>query len=198
MAERTAGAAFRALAIGGSWGGLEVVTRILQALPGSLPVPVFLVLHQRPALDSGLVEILARRSALEAVSPRDKTEIEPGRLYVAPPDYHMLINPEGTVGLALYRHVHYSRPSIDETFFSVGHIYGSGALAVIMTGANEDGASGIGYIARRGGLTVAQSPSEAEAPTMPESAIATGCVREVLGTEAIGGYLRDSIIRVRP
>lgn len=183
-----------AIAIGGSWGGLDVTLRILDGLPASLPVPVFLVLHQRPALDSRLVEILGRRSGLSPISPEDKTEVAPGYLYVAPPGYHMLVNPDGSIGLAVYEHVHFSRPSIDETFFSVGHVYGAGAMGVILTGANEDGAAGIGYIARRGGITVAQEPGGAEAPMMPEAAIATGRVQYVLDADRLGEFLRDRIV----
>lgn len=183
-----------AITIGGSWGGLEVTLRILEALPASLSVPVFLVLHQRPALDSRLVDILARRTFLTPVAPEDKTGVAPGYLYVAPPGYHMLVDRNLSIALAVYKHVHYSRPSIDETFYSVGHVYGAGAMGVILTGANEDGAAGIGYIARRGGTTVAQEPGGAEAPMMPEAAIATGRVQNVLATDALGEFLRDRIV----
>lgn len=186
--------AFGALTIGGSWGGLEVASQILERLPAASPLPVFLVLHRRPALDTRLVDILSRRVALAPVSPEDKTTVEPGYLYVAPPGYHMLVNPDFTIGLTVYRHVHYSRPSIDETFYSVGHVYGGGAIGVILTGANEDGADGLGYIARRGGLTVAQEPGEAEAPTMPEAAIDTGRVQNVLTTNALGDFLKERIV----
>lgn len=183
-----------AVAIGGSWGGLEVASRILAVLPAVLPVPVFLVLHQRPALDTRLVDILSRRCALTTVSPEDKTPVTPGHLYVAPPGYHMLINPDATIGLTVYQHVHYSRPSIDETFYSVGHVYGSGAIGVLLSGANEDGAAGLDYIARRGGRTLAQQPADAEAPMMPQAAIDTGRVQNVLATAGLGEFLRDRII----
>lgn len=186
-------ATYDAIAIGGSWGGLEVTLQILECLPASLPVPVFLVLHQRPALDSRLVEILSRRSPLTPVAPDDKTGIAPGYLYVAPPGYHMLVNRDLSIGLAVYKHIHYSRPSIDETFYSVGHVYGAGATGVILTGANEDGAAGIGYIARRGGTAVVQDPAGAEASMMPRAAIATGRVQNVLATDELGRFLRDSI-----
>jgi two-component system chemotaxis response regulator CheB len=196
MAIEPGPATYDAIAIGGSWGALEVTLRILEVLPASLPCPVFLVLHQRPALDSRLVEILERRSPLTPVSPEDKTGVAPGHLYVAPPGYHMLVNRDLSIGLAVYGHVHFSRPSIDETFFSVGHVYGAGATGVILTGANEDGAAGIGYIARRGGTAVAQDPGSAEARMMPEAAIATGHVQRVLATDNLGGFLRDRIIGV--
>lgn len=187
-------ATYDAIVIGGSWGGLEVTLRILEALPASLPVPVFLVLHQRPALDSRLVDILTQRSPLTPVSPEDKTGVAPGYLYVAPPGYHMLVNRDLSIALGVYKHVHFSRPSIDETFYSVGHIYGAGATGVILTGANEDGAAGLGYIARRGGTTVAQDPAAAEAPVMPEAAVATGRVQHILPTDELGRFLRDRIV----
>jgi len=186
-----------ALALGGSWGGLEVASRILEVMPASLPAAVFLVLHQRPALDSRLVDILTRRSALQVISPVDKTPVEAGHIYVAPPGYHMLINPEGSIGLAVYGHVHYSRPSIDETFFSVGHVFGAESVGALLTGANEDGAGGLGYIARRGGLAVAQNPRQAEAPMMPEAAIATGLVDEVVDTDGLGTFLRNAMVGMK-
>lgn len=183
-----------ALALGGSWGGLEAASRVLERLPETLPVPVFLVLHQRPSPDGRLTAILARRTALRVISPDDKEPIHPGCLYVAPPGYHMLVNPDGSIGLSVAAPVHYSRPAIDETFFSVGHIYGAGAVGVILTGANEDGAAGIGYIGRRGGLTLAQSPSEAEVALMPEAAIATGHVQRVMTLEEMGNFLLERIV----
>lgn len=188
------GGATGALALGGSWGGLEAASRLLARLPRTLPVPVFLVLHQRPSPDGRLTAILGRRTELQVIAPEDKDRIDAGCLYVAPPGYHMLVNPDATIGLSLAAPVHYSRPAIDETFFSVGHIYGRGAVGVILTGANEDGAAGIGYIARRGGLTLAQSPAEAEVPLMPEAAIATGRVHQVLELDEMGNFLLERIV----
>lgn len=185
-------AAVRAVVMGASWGGVEASIQVLSALGAGFPVPVFLAQHQRYETESRLARVLASRTGLRVVAPDDKTPIEPGVLYVAPPGYHMLVDKDQIV-LSCHWPVHYSRPSIDELFCSVGHIYGAATLAVLLTGANEDGAEGIRYIHRRGGTTVAQDPATAEAPTMPESAIRTGCVDYVLPLQEIGPFLREQV-----
>jgi two-component system, chemotaxis family, protein-glutamate methylesterase/glutaminase len=181
----------RAVVIGASWGGVDASIRVLSQLHAGFPVPVFLAQHQRYESESRLARVLASRTPLTVMAPEDKDPIRPGVIYVSPPGYHMLIERNGTIALSCHWPVHYSRPSIDELFFSAGHIYGAGTVAVLLTGANEDGAEGIRYIHRRGGVTVAQDPATAEAPTMPESAIRTGCVDHVLPLEKIGPFLRE-------
>ena len=176
----------RAVVIGASWGGIEASIQVLKALPQDFPVPVFLVQHLRASPENRLPKVLGQRVKLPVLSPEDKETIEAGHVYVAPPGYHMLVDDDGTLALSLHWPVFYSRPSVDELFFSAGHIYGAGTLAVLLTGANEDGAEGMHYIARRGGYTLAQDPDTAEAPVMPASAIAKGCVREVLPLEQVG------------
>ena len=106
----------------------------------------------------------------------------------------MLVDADETIALSMYRAVHFSRPSIDELFFSAGHVYGKKVIGVILTGANEDGSEGLDYIRRRGGLTLAQSPQSSEAPAMPEAAITKGSVRDVLDLERIGPYLAEFLI----
>lgn len=182
----------QAIVMGASWGGVEASMRVLAALDATLPVPVFLAQHQRYETESRLARVLANRTGLTVVAPDDKTPVAPGVLYVSPPGYHMLVD-QGQIVLSCHWPVHFSRPSIDELFFSAGHIYGAGTLAVLLTGANEDGAEGIRYIHRRGGTTVAQDPATAEAPTMPESAIRTGCVDYILPLQDIGPFLREQV-----
>lgn len=183
----------RAVFIGGSWGGLEASSRVLAPLPGSLPAPVFLVLHQRQSSDSRLAWLLRHRTGLKVRDPGCGDPIEPGHLYVAPPGYHMLIDREREIAFSMGPAVHFSRPSIDETFFSGGYVYGKDAVAVILTGANEDGAEGIRYIAKRGGVTIAQSPETAEAGLMPRAAIDTGHVQHILDVDDIAGFLEKEI-----
>jgi len=178
----------QAVVLGASWGGIEASIKVLERLPANLPVPVFLAQHLRVSTENRLPKVLGQKVEIDVVSPEDKTDICPSRVFVAPPGYHMLVEDKSQVGLAMYWPVHYSRPSIDELFFSAGHVYGDGTLAVLLTGANEDGAAGIEYIARRGGVTVVQNPQTAEAPVMPQSAIDTGCVQHVLDVERIGDF----------
>src|SRR5690554_4734299 len=183
----------QAVVIGASWGGVHAAIRILTGLPATFPVPIFLAQHQRYELESRLAMVLSSRTAMRVLAPQDKEPIAPSVIYLAPPGYHMLIDASDTVALSCHWPVNYSRPSIDELFFSAGHVYGAGTLAVLLTGANEDGAEGIRYIHQRGGITIAQDPSTAEAPVMPESAIRTGCVDYILPLDEIGPFLREQV-----
>ena len=183
----------RAVVIGASWGGVNASIKVLSALDASFPVPLFLAQHQRYESESRLARVLETRTRMRVVAPEDKEVVLPGVIYVSPPGFHMLVDPAGTIALSCHWPVHYSRPSIDELFFSAGHVYGAGTLAVLLTGANEDGAEGIRYIHRRGGITVAQDPATAEAPVMPESAIRTGCVDYILPLDEIGSFLREQV-----
>ena len=179
--------------MGASWGGLDAYSRILGKLPANLPVPVLLVQHQHPSGGDKLPWILDTRTAMRVVAPMEKEAIRAGCVYVAPPGYHMLVDVDHTVCYSLAAPVNYSRPSIDELFFSAGHIYGPGLLGVILTGANDDGAAGITYIKQRGGITMAQSPVTAEARTMPEAAIATGCIDQVHDLDDIGDVISELV-----
>jgi two-component system, chemotaxis family, protein-glutamate methylesterase/glutaminase len=183
----------KAVVMGASWGGLEAYTAVLGRLPATLPVPVLLVQHQHPTAGDKLPWLLDTRTAMRVMSAQDKTALEPGCVYVAPPGYHMLVDSDHTVCYSLAAPVNYSRPSIDELFYSAGHVYGHGLLAVILTGANEDGAAGIKYIKQRGGITVAQSPLTAEAQVMPQSAIDTGCVDWVRDLPDIGDFVVEQV-----
>ena len=181
----------KAVVMGASWGGLNAYSRILSSLPEGFPAAIMLVQHQNASADNRLAWLLSRYCRLPVVAPNDKQPIRAGHVYVAPPGYHMLVDADNTIALTVYRPVHFSRPSIDELFFSAGHVYGKNVIGVVLTGANEDGSAGLDYIRRRGGLTVAQSPPSSEAPVMPEAAIALGAVREVLDLERIGPFLAE-------
>lgn len=183
----------KAVVIGASWGGIEASIQVLKALPQNFPVPVFLVQHLRASPENRLPKVLGSRVTVPVLSPEDKEVIEAGHVYVAPPGYHMLVDDNGTLALSLHWPVYYSRPSVDELFFSAGHVYGDGTLAVLLTGANEDGAAGMAYVAQRGGYTIAQDPDTAEAPVMPASAIAKGCVQEVLPLPEIGQRVAELV-----
>lgn len=183
----------RAVVIGASWGGVNASIKVLSTLDATFPVPLFLAQHQRYESESRLARVLETRTRMRVIAPEDKEVVHAGVIYVSPPGYHMLVDRNGTIALSCHWPVHYSRPSIDELFFSAGHVYGAGTLAVLLTGANEDGAEGIRYIHQRGGITIAQDPSTAEAPVMPESAIRTGCVDYIMPLDEIGPFLREQV-----
>jgi two-component system chemotaxis response regulator CheB len=182
-------AGYELIAMGASWGGLTALETVLSALPRDFRTPIAIAQHR--AVDSGsgaLSDLLSHHSGHAVSEPGDKDPIEQGRVYVAPPDYHLLVEPDG-FALSTEGAVHYSRPSIDVLFDSAADVYAERLAAVILTGANDDGAYGIRRVRRRGGLTIVQDPETAERRDMPDAAIATGDVQEVLPLEQIGPYL---------
>ena len=160
-----------AIVIGASAGGVEALGVILPAFPATFRPALLIVLHlprERPSL---LVEIYKKRCALPIREADDKEPIEPGTVYFAPPDYHMLVERNRQIALSTEEPVHYSRPSVDVLFESAADVYGDRLLGVILTGANQDGAAGLHAIHRAGGVTVVQQPDSAKVPVMIVSAL---------------------------
>ncbi|MBK7861389.1 MAG: chemotaxis protein CheB [Archangiaceae bacterium] len=178
-----------AIVIGGSAGALEALTAILPALPATYPAPIALVLHVLSGKPSLLADLLAQRCALKVCEAMDKQPLEKGTLYVAPPDYHLLIERDRCCALSVDTPVHFSRPSIDVLFESAAEAYRAGLVGVLLTGGNEDGARGLERIGARGGATVVQDPSTAMVPYMPESALKRFTPTTVLAPADIGIYL---------
>ena len=169
-----------AVAIGTSAGGVEVLSALLPALPATCPISFFIVLHiprERPSL---LAEIFAAKCQLPVREAEDKEPVQPGTVYFAPPDYHLLVDRGPALALSEDEPVHFSRPSIDVLFESAADVYGERLLGLILTGANQDGAAGLAAIARAGGRTVVQEPSSAAVAYLPEAALATAPVDSVL------------------
>jgi two-component system chemotaxis response regulator CheB len=176
---------FDLIAMGASWGGLHALETVLAALPSGFPAAIAIAQHRAADAGSGaLTRMLAVRSGLDVREAGDKDPIEPGRVYLAPPDYHLLVEPAG-FALSTDEQVQYSRPSIDVLFDSAADTYGRRLMAVVMTGANADGAYGIERVKRRGGTTIVQDPETAEKRDMPDAAIATGAADRVVPLEAI-------------
>lgn len=164
-----------AVAIGASAGGIDALGRLLPALPASMPVPVFVVLHlprERPSL---LVDIFAPRCAMRIREAQDKEPVAPGTVYFAPPDYHLLLDRSDAgpaLALSSDEPVNYSRPSIDVLFESLGDAYGARVAAAVLTGASQDGAEGLAAVQRAGGVTIVQRPDDAQVSLMAEAALA--------------------------
>jgi two-component system chemotaxis response regulator CheB len=162
----------RGIVVGASAGGLEALSILLPALPAGLRLPVFIVQHltrERPSLLAGLFDARCKLIVCEAL---DNAPIEPGIVYFAPPDYHLLIDAGARLALSVDAPVHYSRPSIDVLFESAVDHYGAALLAILLTGANEDGASGLKAVREGGGMTIVQDPRSAQVATMPAAALA--------------------------
>jgi two-component system, chemotaxis family, protein-glutamate methylesterase/glutaminase len=198
MAEPLYADRIEAVVIGTSAGGVEALLALLPALPAGLRAPVFVVLHlprERPSL---LVDIFGPKCAVPVREAVDKEPISAGTVYFAPPDYHLLIDDGPIVSLSDDEPVHHSRPSIDVLFESAADAFGPGALAILLTGGNEDGAAGVAAVREAGGIVVVQDPEEAYAPTMVEAALARGPVHHRLRLADIAGLLRGLAAEKRP
>ena len=156
--------------IGTSWGGLSALSEVVRALPADFPLPVCIVQHRSKDSDSLLVRLLQDLTTLRVRDAEDKESLCAGRIYVAPPDYHMLVEPE-YISLTVDSPVRFSRPSIDVLFRSASDTFGAATIGVVLTGANEDGAAGLARIVARGGKAIIQDPATAESPVMPASAV---------------------------
>jgi two-component system, chemotaxis family, protein-glutamate methylesterase/glutaminase len=162
----------RVVVIGTSWGGLHALHQVLDALPADLPAAVCVVQHRSPDDEEGaLAGLLARRCALPVRDADDKEELRDGEVLIAPPDYHLLVEP-GAVALSVDEPVRFSRPSIDVLFNSAADAYRERAIGVVLTGANADGSQGLARIRARGGHAIVQDPATAERAEMPLAALA--------------------------
>jgi two-component system, chemotaxis family, protein-glutamate methylesterase/glutaminase len=179
-----------AVVIGASAGGVEALSEILPALPASLRPALLIVLHLPRERPSMLVEIFASRCALPVREADDKEPVDPGTVYFAPPDYHMLVEKSRQIALSTDEPVHYSRPSIDVLFESAADVYADRLLGIILTGANADGAAGLHAVHRAGGITVVQRPDSAKVPLMVVSALQRNPADFVLSLPEIAELLK--------
>lgn len=165
---------YKAIVIGTSAGGLIALSAILQQLPADYPIPLVIVQHRTKDQKTLLEEVLQQKSKLNVVQAEEKEKIKPGFVFMAPPDYHLLIESDYSFSLSAEDPVHFSRPSIDVLFESAADAYKETLIGIILTGSNADGAAGIAAINNQGGLTIAQDPSEARFAEMPRAAIKKG------------------------
>jgi two-component system, chemotaxis family, protein-glutamate methylesterase/glutaminase len=180
-----------AIVIGGSTGALEALAVLLPAIPRHCAIPVAVVVHLPPTKPSHLAEVLAMRTSLPVQEVEDKQPVVGGVIYVAPPNYHLLIERGGNFALSADEQIHFSRPAIDILFDSASDSYRERLAGIILTGANADGARGLATIKRRGGLAIVQSPIGAIARNMPDAAIAASRTAHVLSLEVIASWLKD-------
>jgi two-component system, chemotaxis family, protein-glutamate methylesterase/glutaminase len=177
------------ICIGASWGGLQAVSRVLSDIPADLDQAIVIAQHRHPqSPEAALSELLALRIARSVIDIEDKLPIEPRTVYVAPPDYHVLVEP-GSFALSLEGRVQFARPSIDVLLESAADAYRERLIGVILTGANQDGAAGLRHVKERGGVAVIQDPAQALRRTMPDAAMASTVADAVLPVEEIGKFL---------
>jgi two-component system chemotaxis response regulator CheB len=182
------GVGYDLVVVGTSWGGLAALRTLIGGLPDSFQMAVTLVQHRHKDSDHLLRALLQERSTLRVYEVEDKMPLEHGHIYVAPPNYHTLIEP-GHFSLSTDAPVRYSRPSIDVTFSSAADSYTHRTVGIVLTGANSDGADGLRRISDRGGFAIVQDPATAESPTMPMAAQKAVPRARVMSLEAIADFL---------
>lgn len=184
---------YDAVAIGVSAGGLAALTRILGVLPANYPLPIIVVQHRSRDERFLLEEVLQAKCMIKIRQAEEKEAILPAAVYLAPPDYHLLIEKDHTFSLSYDALVNYSRPSIDVLFESAADVYREKLLGIILTGANRDGAMGMKTISQRGGYNIAQDPISAEYPEMPAAAIKTAGIQKITDLDGIARYLLELV-----
>ncbi|HMH27190.1 MAG TPA: chemotaxis protein CheB [Steroidobacteraceae bacterium] len=179
-----------AVVIGASAGGIEALSVLLPALSRGLRPPVFIVLHLPRDRPSILADIFAQKCVVPVREAEDKEMVTSGTVYFAPSDYHLLVDQGPQLALSADEPVHHSRPSVDVLFESAADIYEDRLLGIILTGANEDGASGLAAVHDAGGVTIVQRPDTARAPHMALSALKLRPADWVLTLNEIAGMLQ--------
>lgn len=186
---------YELVVIGASWGGLDAVGRVLAGFHEEVDLPIVVGQHRHPdSLHETLSGLLSAQVGRPVADVDDKLPIERGRVYLAPPDYHLLVE-RGWFALSVDERVQYARPSIDVLFQSAADAYGAGVIGVILTGANEDGAAGLARIKQRGGVAIVQDPAGAARRAMPDAALATTVADAVLPLDEIAPFIYGLCVR---
>src|SRR6266516_2394533 len=175
--------------IGASWGGLAAVGQVLADLPVEVDLPIAIAQHRHPdAPERTLAELLQAQTDRPVLDVEDKMAIEPCHVYIAPPNYHLLVE-RGSFALSVDERIQFARPSIDVLFETAAHAYGTGVIGIILTGANEDGAEGLARIKQVGGVALIQDPVGAARRMMPDAAISATAADAILPLEEIGKFI---------
>lgn len=176
--------------IGFSAGGIPLILQLLATLPDDYPLPVVLITHLPPASGSNLVELFQKVTTLPVLPALDKACIRPGHVYMALPDYHLLVEQNGRFALSVDPPVKSVRPSIDVFLQSAAEVYETHLIAVILSGANSDGAAGMAYVKALGGVTIVLDPMQAEFRIMPDAVIEATDVDYVASLDEIISLLK--------
>jgi two-component system chemotaxis response regulator CheB len=180
----------RVVVVGTSLGGLSALKVLLSGLPKEFRPPIVIVQHRGKTTNDELANLLEAQTTLPVSEPNDKEALEDGHVYVAPADYHLLVE-RGSLALSIDAPVNHARPSIDVLFESAAEAYGSGVIGVVLTGANQDGARGCARIKEQSGVVLVQDAKDAESSAMPAAAIAATTVDKVLPLSEIPTVLCD-------
>ncbi len=180
---------FRAIVIGVSTGGVQALKTLLGQLPADFPLPILIVQHISPDAGNGMAKLLNGLCDIRVKEADEQEKIFPGTVYLAPPNYHLLVEKDGMLALSADPPVSYARPSVDVLFESAAAVFGPELIGVVLTGANWDGSRGVMAIKQHGGVVVVQDPADATARQMPESALAAATVDHVAPLDAMAALL---------
>lgn len=183
--------AYKAVVIGGSAGSFQGITKLLANLPDDFDLPIIMCLHRLKHVRNGFVEALSIKSIKPVEEPCDKEPIKKRKVYLAPANYHMLIELGNTFALSTDEMVNNSRPAIDITFSTAAYAYKDKLIGILLSGANKDGAEGMKRVEDWGGMTVVQDPDECMMPTMPAAALDRCAINHVLNIDGIIRFLND-------
>ena len=179
-----------AIVVGASAGAVDALSTLLPGLPAGGPLPLVVLVHMPPQRRSLLPALFSPRCSIRVREAEDKAPVSPGTVWFAPPDYHLLIEQDRHFSLSVDDPVNFSRPSIDVLFESAADAYGAAVMAVVLTGANADGAVGAAAVRKAGGFVVAQDPAGAEVAVMPRAAIEAAQPQFVAPLPRIAALLR--------
>ncbi len=180
---------YKAIVIGGSAGSFQGITKILSQLPDDFDLPIIMCLHRLKHVRNGFVEALSIKSIKPVEEPYDKQGIKRKKVYLAPANYHLMVELGNTFALSTDEMVNNSRPAIDITFATAAYVYKNKLISILLSGANKDGAMGTKKVKEWGGLTIVQNPSECMMPTMPNAAIEISEIDHVLSVDEIIQFL---------
>jgi len=180
---------YDAIVIGTSAGGLQTLTMLLGDLPPDYPLPIVIVQHRSRDQRNLMEEVLQTKCRIRIRQAEEKEKVNAGTVYIAPPDYHLLIEKDITFSLSSDEYVRYSRPAIDVLFESAARAYRNRLVAVVLTGSSDDGSAGVRTVKELGGFTIAQKPEEALFSIMPAAAIRTGKVDKIMDIASIKSFM---------
>jgi two-component system, chemotaxis family, protein-glutamate methylesterase/glutaminase len=184
---------YKVVVVGGSAGSLDIILKIISNADATGSILYIIVIHRKNDTNSMLTGLFSSRTKLKVKEVEDKDYILPGHIYIAPPDYHLLLENENTFSLDASEKIYFSRPSIDVTFESVAEIFGASVIGVLLSGANADGAHGLSTIHQAGGFTIVQDPESAEADYMPRQAIDKLKPDIIINADKIPDFLKKLI-----
>ena len=180
--------------IGGSAGSLNVILKTVAQFPADRNAVFIIVVHRKNEPNPLFQQLIAARTTMPVREVEDKEQIIPNTIFLAPPNYHLLVEDAETFSLDSSEKVHYSRPSIDVAFESVADIFGNAVIGILLSGANADGAAGLQQIRQHGGFTIVQSPGTAEVDYMPKQAISAGAIDAIVDAPELPVYLAKRLM----